>query len=254
MSVELWKTIFDWATVVLIALTVVSGAGALITGKIINTRQEARLRQFDRDLTGAKIELGKQEERTAGADARVAGLERDASDAKTEMAKQQERAAVAEHNLLELQQKVRWRTITPAQRNKFLATVVPFRKGLVQITTASGDPEAINFSNELRALLTEGGYSAPPVDIVPLLYPQFAIGLSLVIQSQAPLDTSPSDPQQCDPKHLANCAWATSGNCLRCCRIFHSQRKNLAAAHQRRGFAIGRTQTLNGNWSTTWNR
>jgi hypothetical protein len=39
MSVELWKSIFNWLTIVLIAFTVFSGAGALITGDIINSRQ-----------------------------------------------------------------------------------------------------------------------------------------------------------------------------------------------------------------------
>src|SRR5260370_7244271 len=56
MSVELWKTLFDWATVVLIAFTVVSGAGALITGDIITKRLEAKLHQFGMDLEKQKGE------------------------------------------------------------------------------------------------------------------------------------------------------------------------------------------------------
>jgi hypothetical protein len=75
MSVELWKSIFDWATVALIALTVVSGAGALITGDIISKRQGAKLRSFDSELTFAKTELGKQQERAAKADERASKIE-----------------------------------------------------------------------------------------------------------------------------------------------------------------------------------
>jgi len=64
MSVELWKVIFDWATVVLIALTVLSGAGALITGDILNKRQEEKLREFQEKLTDSQTRLSEQQERT----------------------------------------------------------------------------------------------------------------------------------------------------------------------------------------------
>lgn len=43
MSVEFWKTVFDWATVVLIALTVFTGAGAIITGNILGKRQAQQI-------------------------------------------------------------------------------------------------------------------------------------------------------------------------------------------------------------------
>ena len=63
MTAELLKTIFDWSAVILVFLTFVAGAGALITGNIINERQAEKLRQFDKDLTTAKTDLGKQQER-----------------------------------------------------------------------------------------------------------------------------------------------------------------------------------------------
>ena len=57
MTVEGLKTVFDWIALILGFLTVVSGVGIFITGNIINRRQEVKLRQFDRDLTTARIEL-----------------------------------------------------------------------------------------------------------------------------------------------------------------------------------------------------
>src|ERR1700691_4158757 len=103
MTVEGLKVVFDWIAVILLFLTFAAGVGVLVTGNIINERQAHQLRQFDKDLIGAKIELGKQQERAAKADAHVAGLEKDASEAKaaqqrveTELAKQKERAASAE--------------------------------------------------------------------------------------------------------------------------------------------------------------
>jgi hypothetical protein len=53
MSIEFWKAIFDWAAVVLVGLTFIAGAGALITGKILNDRQASNLKQFQLDLAAA---------------------------------------------------------------------------------------------------------------------------------------------------------------------------------------------------------
>jgi hypothetical protein len=68
MSLEAWKSVFDWGGVLLLALTFVFGAGALITGGKINDLQAVKLREFDKELTDAKIELGKQQERAAQAE------------------------------------------------------------------------------------------------------------------------------------------------------------------------------------------
>lgn len=54
MSVETWKSIADWATIVFIALTVVSGSTALILGDRINEKQAEQLQRFNTDLTAAK--------------------------------------------------------------------------------------------------------------------------------------------------------------------------------------------------------
>jgi hypothetical protein len=51
MSVETWKSVADWATIVLIALTVVSGSVALILGDRINEKQAEQLRKFSGDLS-----------------------------------------------------------------------------------------------------------------------------------------------------------------------------------------------------------
>jgi hypothetical protein len=54
MSVEFWKAIFDWAAVVLVGITFIAGAGALITGKILSDRQASSVKRFQIDLEAAK--------------------------------------------------------------------------------------------------------------------------------------------------------------------------------------------------------
>jgi hypothetical protein len=94
MSAESWKMIFDWATVIFIALTVVTGSGALITGRIINRRQEIRLRQFDKDLTDAKsdlqskqAELEREQQKTAKAQTEAAEAQKRLAQALTRFAR-----------------------------------------------------------------------------------------------------------------------------------------------------------------------
>jgi len=67
MSIETWKSIADWATIVLIALTVVSGSAALILGDRINDRQTEQSRKFSEDLTAAKTQLAQAQKETAEA-------------------------------------------------------------------------------------------------------------------------------------------------------------------------------------------
>jgi hypothetical protein len=61
MTVEELKAVFDWSALILGFLTVVAGVGILITGTIINRRQEEELRTFDSDLTAAKSALSEQQ-------------------------------------------------------------------------------------------------------------------------------------------------------------------------------------------------
>jgi hypothetical protein len=93
MSVENWKAIFDIVGVVAVFLALVAGAGVLWTGNIINERQSAQLRAFDKGLTDAKIELGKQQERAASAEKALRDVSNVAGDANERAARANEEAA-----------------------------------------------------------------------------------------------------------------------------------------------------------------
>lgn len=53
MSVESWKSFFDWSAVALVGLTFIAGFGALITGRILNDRQAAELANLKLSAAGA---------------------------------------------------------------------------------------------------------------------------------------------------------------------------------------------------------
>src|ERR1700685_3380176 len=67
MSIDTWKWIFDWAAILFVAATFFAGAGALITGRVINDRQEESLRTMKKDLTNKQTELATAQGETAKA-------------------------------------------------------------------------------------------------------------------------------------------------------------------------------------------
>jgi hypothetical protein len=131
MTVEGLKTIFDWVAVILLFLTFASGTAVLITGNIINKRQEKQLRQFDKDLTDAKTALGKQ----------------------------QERAANAESALLELQQRLADRTLTDAQLNEVVESLKPFSGQEFDMTPFWDNKESVSIGNRIVFALEKSGWA-----------------------------------------------------------------------------------------------
>src|SRR5882757_5273287 len=87
-SLEFWKSVFEIAGVALLLFTFIAGAGVVWFSRKLNIIQAQQLREFDRGLTDAKLELGKQQVLASDAAGRVAGLEQDVAEAKAEMAKQ----------------------------------------------------------------------------------------------------------------------------------------------------------------------
>jgi hypothetical protein len=96
MSVETWKSVADWATIVLIALTVVSGSAALILGDRINEKQAEHLRKFDHELTDAKNGLSVQEQRAAEAESQLELVKKNTADTQVLVASANQKAAEAD--------------------------------------------------------------------------------------------------------------------------------------------------------------
>lgn len=154
MSLEAWKSVFEFGGVLLLALTFVFGAGAYVINNRLNAEQAKQLRAFDKDLTDAKIALGKQQEIASQAAGKLAGLEQAAADAKAEMAKQQTRAATAETKLLELQQTLADRTLTKESAGSLVRNLKEFSGQKFQVLAYSGNPESENFAKQLIEILS----------------------------------------------------------------------------------------------------
>lgn len=140
MTVESLKTIFDWSAVILLFLTFAAAAGVLITGNIVTERQAARLLSFDKSLTEAKTELGKQQERAAKA-------EKSASDAALDLAKFKQP-----------------RSLLPEQQSKLILDVKPFA-GQNFAFAVFPDPEPQALTRVIDGLLKSAGWKRVPSQI-----------------------------------------------------------------------------------------
>ena len=159
MSVESWKVIFDWATVVLIALTVFSGAGALITGDILSKRQQEKLREFQKELTNSQTKLSEQQERTLAL----------------------QKQLIAQGSRAQLL----WPEET---RNRIIEQLTPFSKQKAEISFCAmylTDNESMGLAMNLRGLLEKSGWAVTPLVMSNLS----GTGMTISVSPRAPKST-----------------------------------------------------------------
>lgn len=127
-SLEWWKSAFEIGGVALLLFTFIAGAGVVWFSRKLNSIQAQQLQQFDKDLTDAKTELGKQEERAAvaerelkGVDTKTEGFRLAIAEANERAAKAQESLALAEQHSAEANAKAEGFKLDIAQANKSAA-------------------------------------------------------------------------------------------------------------------------------------
>lgn len=128
-SIETWKAIFDWGAVALLGLTFAFGAGALITGKILNERQEKEIAQLKKDAGEANQKAGQLEK--AAEDERLARVKIEAS--------------------------VAWRRLTDKQKTDIGTSLKRFSNQGVSFWSNAGDVEAELFAADIAEAITRAG-------------------------------------------------------------------------------------------------
>jgi hypothetical protein len=138
-SVEGWYIIFQMLSVLFVMLTVGTGAGTIITGYIANRRQTKAIAEANTRADNASADVAKLQ---------------------ISVAEAERKRAEAERALLELQQRLMPRSITPEQTAKFIEFVKDAPKGKVKLTAvAAADNEPLKFAQILHGLLSNAGYS-----------------------------------------------------------------------------------------------
>lgn len=163
-DLDSWNTFFKAAAVIAAGFTFAVGAGALWTETLLNRRQaeimlglRTDLAMAQSGLADAQGGLAAAQEGLAAQQARAAKLELDAS-------AQKERAANAERELLQLQERLKPRTISAETYKRLVGALTSSRtKGIVEVSCINGDAEGCGFASRFFAALKEGGW---PVDLM----------------------------------------------------------------------------------------
>jgi hypothetical protein len=165
-SVENLKSVFEWSSVSLLALTFVAGAGVVITSRIVNKRQEETI-------------IGLQ---TSASDAKAAQqkVEIDLGNTQKEVADARKKQAEAEADLVRLNEAVKRQNLP---RFAFLHPLSEFLKGkptgTVEIIFLPGDKEASETALWLEGILSADAHwkllrhARPMSDEPNLFLPQF---------------------------------------------------------------------------------
>ncbi len=172
MSLEWWKAFFEIGGVVLLLLTFAFGAGALIVNSRLNALQNAQLRAFDKDLTDAKTELGKQQKRAADAETIASEAKQAASQAladqqeiETNLRKQEERAATAEKALLELKNTLADRALSDKQVITIANKLRSFAGQEYEVTAYWDSKESVGIANRIHAALRQAHWKYLSPDV-----------------------------------------------------------------------------------------
>jgi hypothetical protein len=160
MTLEDWKTGWDWAAIGFTTLTVISLAAALVVGNKISATKEAQLQSFDKDLVAAKERLAETQVALGNQTEVQTRLALDVTKAKTELAAQQERAAQAEQETARLRQRTNPRSLTVKQRLSFVAALKFVAPQTIRVgVTATALDEGNNFALQIMSLIRQAGWT-----------------------------------------------------------------------------------------------
>lgn len=162
-SVEFWKSVFDWGTVVLVSLTVLTGAGALITGKIIGDRQDEKIAELNTQASEAK---------------------RDAEKFKLDIASANERAANAERETARLNARLADRTLSDSQLSSLIENLKPFAGQAFQVVPYWGDKESTGIADRITGGLTKAGWVFVKLETYTML-PGGLVGVDVYVHPES---------------------------------------------------------------------
>ncbi len=171
--IETWKSLFEWSSVGLLALTFVAGAGTLITTQIINRRQAAVILDLEKSAADAKAVQQKVE---------------------IELAKAKTKQAEAEKALLELQNLIREpRALNIEHAAQLLENAIQTESmasqgtgvGTVdEISFVLNNQEAGNLARPIGDLLRQHGWDVPAQPFPAISDPPPAPGIFITVHGE----------------------------------------------------------------------
>ena len=174
----------QFAVVVLAALGACAGYSVYYFTDEISLERERLAQVKEAELERFKVEkdaeIKSATARAAEADVRAAETMKSARGLEIEIAQQRQRAARAEKDLVEIQERIRPRLITDAQRALLIQALTKSPKGSVRIDTVIGDGEALIFARQIKEILKASGWT--DVHLSHSIYTGSPVGLSMTVR------------------------------------------------------------------------
>lgn len=189
MTLDSWNSLLQTSSVVLLFLTFAVGAGAVITSRKIALREQSRLANAEQGTAEANKKAAEAAEGTARAAADAAAANERTVRLELETAQQREKAAIAERALLEVQERIKPRRLTDANRVALIAALRQANpKGLVTVNCVLGDGEGFAFATQVDETLKAAGWTTTGVNQGVYAGGANPVGFGIVVHSAA---TSP---------------------------------------------------------------
>jgi len=154
------------------------------------TLAESKIKAAEVRAAEANERPAKASEGTARALAEASSAKENTSRLEIESANLRERAARAGKELIEVQDRIKPRRITEAQRVRLIQALNPLPKGLIGITATIGDGEARILAGQIQALLKASGWE--DVHISQALFNKPMIGVMIEFMTLETFRSLPS--------------------------------------------------------------
>lgn len=206
-SVDFWNSVMLWG--LLFAALAAAWVGISTRLIVLRTGQQAKAeerleaakeRQLQFDLKEKDVEIGNLKLRSDTAEAGIATARGDAARALTEqqhvqieLALQQQKTADAQRSLLELQERIKPRSLNDKEAKAFVATLKTLPKGVIDFGyTAAGGDETFNFAKQFLELFKQAGWTVRNSSSIAQHLDIQVIGVGILVSG--PVGTDPKLP------------------------------------------------------------
>ena len=185
---EAWKSFFDIGAIVLLFLTFLFGIGILVTGNIINGRQEKEIKQFGIDLKDKDVKISEANDKAGAAIERASNADERASKNEKEAARLNKLSEDEKAARVAIQTQLAWREPTDEQLNRVRDSLLLFRGQQFDVVTYATEPECLNLTNRIYSVAIAAQWVLDPKRKFSLLG-SILSGVELSVSEESAHDT-----------------------------------------------------------------
>lgn len=185
VKMEKTKLLLDIGIVIFGLLAALFAILSLVYGSRIDFAKRIEEERLKTKIAEANAVSEKAKEEAANALSSAANTNERAIKLDLKLEEQKERAARAEKELLDLQEKVKPRSVSSAVANKLIAALSKLPNKNINLSSSLGDGEAASYANQIKAIFERAGWK---VDSGIGFSTYTGIGLYMLVKSDRDMD------------------------------------------------------------------